>query len=304
MRWCAFLFAVFFSSKLVCSPFFSRGEDSVANKKTRKIVFASVSVAVATGSLIYLNQQWYKPYGTGKFHFFNDDGEWLQMDKAGHAFTTYNTGRLMMRSMKWAGFSKDQSIFIGGSSGFLYMTAIELMDGFSSGWGFSWGDMGANFCGSALAISQEYFWKGQRIAMKYSFHQTRYPGYRPSLLGSGLAQEALKDYNGQTLWLSFNMASFLKRETRFPKWLNLAFGYSASGMISAENNYVVVNADGTIIGNERYRKLLLSLDFDLTKIKTHSSFLRGLFSALNCVKVPFPALEFSQGRIEGHALYF
>jgi hypothetical protein len=304
MRWRTLFLSVIFSSKLFCIPFFSPGEDTVPHKKTRKIIFASASLAVTAGSLVYLDQQWYKPYGTGRFHLFNDNGEWLQMDKAGHSFTTYNAGRLMMSSMKWAGFSRTQSVFIGGGSGFLYMTAIEMLDGFSSGWGFSWGDMGANFCGAALAISQEYFWKEQRITMKYSFHQTRYAAYRPSLLGSGLAQEALKDYNGQTIWLSVNMASFLKKENEFPKWLNVAFGYSASGMISAENNYVVVNADRTVIGNERYRKLLLSIDVDLTKIKTRSSFLRGLFAALNCVKIPFPALEFSKGRIGGHALYF
>src|SRR6185369_2255358 len=101
-------------------------------------------------SLIYLNQAWYSSYNTSNFHFFADGREWLQMDKVGHAFTTYQIGRFMMQSMQWAGFTEKQSVFIGGTSGLAYMTAIEAMDGFSAGWGFSWGDMLANTSGSAL----------------------------------------------------------------------------------------------------------------------------------------------------------
>jgi hypothetical protein len=278
--------------------------DSISNKKTKKIIVATSVGIVTTGSLIYLNQLWYSSYSSGNFHFFNDNAEWLQMDKVGHAFTTYNSGRLMMEAMQWAGFSKKQSIFIGGSSGFAYMTAIEIMDGFSGGWGFSWGDMGANFGGSALAISQQYFWNEQRIGLKYSFHQTSYPRYRPSELGSNLQEQFIKDYNGQTYWLSVNIASFLKRETKFPKWINVALGYGAQGMISGSDNYVVVNADGSVIGNARYRKYLLSLDVDLTKIKTRSHFLKGVFNVFNCFKIPFPTIEFNQHFTKIHPLYF
>ena len=279
-------------------------EDSIPNRKTRKIVFAATSGAVTAGSLIYLNQLWYKPYASGNFHFFNDDDEWLQMDKVGHGFTTYDIGRLMMQTMQWAGFTKKQSIFIGGGSGFAYMTAIELMDGFSTGWGFSWGDMTANFGGSALAISQQYFWNEQRISLKYSFHQTSYPAYRPNLLGSNLSEQIVKDYNGQTYWLSVNIASFLAKETKFPRWINVALGYGAEGMISGSNNYVVVSSNGQITGNDRYRKCFLSLDVDFTKIKTKSSFLRGVFSAINCLKIPFPAIEFNDHLTKLHGLYY
>jgi hypothetical protein len=278
--------------------------DSVKNAKQRKLVVAISAGAAAGGSLVYLNQAWYKPYGTGSFHFFDDNGEWLQMDKAGHVFTTYQAGRAMLGCMRWAGFSQKQSLWLGGGAGFLYLSAIEVMDGFSKGWGFSWGDMGANTAGALLAIGQEAAWHGQRISLKFSFHQTSFPQYRPVLLGKDPAEQVLKDYNGQTYWLSANIASFFCRHRKFPRWLNLAIGYGASGMISGDNNYVYVGADGKVIGNDRYRRYYLSLDADLTRIKTKSKFLKAVFAAVNCIKIPFPAIEWSQSELQAHPFFF
>jgi len=278
--------------------------DSIKNKKTRKIIFGTSVAAVSVGSVVYLNQAWYKPYATGDFHLFADGDEWLQMDKVGHVWTTYQTGRLMMQSMKWAGFRKDRAQAIGAFSGFLYMTAIECMDGFSSGYGFSWTDMGANLAGSSLAYFQEHVWEEQRVLIKFSFHQTAFPQYRPALLGHNLGEQVLKDYNGQSYWLSVNPSSFLGKETKFPKWLNIAFGYGATGMISGDDNYVYVGSDGKVVGNERYRRYFLSLDVDLTRIKTRSKFLKTIFSAFNCIKVPLPAIELNKAGFTGHLLYF
>src|SRR5687768_16790977 len=87
-------------------------EDSVnLNLKNRQLLVAGTSVALTGGSLIYLNQEWYAPYSTGKFHFFNDNAEWLQMDKAGHVFSTYQAGRLMMEAYDWAGFNKKYKLY-------------------------------------------------------------------------------------------------------------------------------------------------------------------------------------------------
>ena len=137
-----------------------------------------------------------------------------------------------------------QKLFIGGTLGYGYMTAIEIMDGYSKGWGFSWADMGANTLGTALAISQEAAWKEQRFNLKISFHQTSMAQYNPDLLGKDLSEQILKDYNGQTYWLSVNPASFMNKETKFPKWLNIAVGYGANGMTG---------------GNEKERKYTLAL---------------------------------------------
>jgi hypothetical protein len=281
--------------------------DSLApvNYKTRKIILASSSAVLTTGSLLYLDQAWFDQYSTGKFHFFNDNKEWLQMDKAGHLYTNYQTSRLMMGAFNWAGFNKKQELFIGGTIGFAYMTAVECMDGFSKGWGFSYGDMIANALGTSAAISQQAFWKEQRIQFKFSYAQSGLAKYNPDLLGKSLSTQLLKDYNSQTYWLSVNPSSFIKKENKFPKWLSVAFGYSAYGMLGGyENNIVVQDADGNVLKFDRERRYYFSLDVDLTRVKTKSKVLKKVFSVINILKFPAPAIQFSKNKTRFYYLYY
>lgn len=270
---------------------------SQKQKRARSIILLGGLSAYTAGSLIYLNEVWYKQYKTSSFHFFNDNNEWCQMDKVGHAFTTYQSGRLLYSAMRWAGFDKKKSILLGETYGTLYMTAIEIMDGYSSGWGFSWGDETANVSGGLLFGLQQYFWDEQRIQLKFSTHLSPYAKYRPNELGSNFGERVIKDYNGQTYWLSVNIFSFLKEGSRFPKWLNMAVGYGADGMISGSDNYVIINPDKSVTSFKRYRKFSLSLDVDLSKIKTRSKVLKGIFSAFSVLKVPFPAIRYQNGKI-------
>jgi len=303
MRNKTLLFIIFFflNQNLFCQS------DSIPpiHYSNRKTVLIS-STAVLTGaSLIYLNQQWYSHYNTGKFHFFNDNAEWLQMDKAGHAFSTYQISRLMMEGFEWAGFNKKQTLFVGGTIGLGYMTAVELMDGYSEGWGFSWGDMVANLAGTSLAISQKAIWNQQRIQLKYSFSQSGLAQYNPTLLGNTIYSQWLKDYNAQTYWLSINPSTFLKSDTKFPKWLNVSFGYSAYGMIGGMyNTRVVQDQDGNVLKLQRQRRYYLSLDVDLTRIKTKSKFLKSVFSVFNILKIPAPTIEFKDTGLRFYYLYY
>lgn len=275
------------------------------NYNTRKIILASSTAVITTGSLLFLDQAWFKQYNTGKFHFFNDNAEWLQMDKCGHFYTNYQTSRLMMGAFNWAGFNRKQTLFIGGSIGLAYMTAIECMDGMSSGWGFSYGDMIANVLGTSSAISQQAFWKEQRIQFKFSYSESGLAQYNPNLLGNNLATRMLKDYNGQTYWLSINPSSFIKKENKFPKWLNVALGYSAYGMIGgSDNNFVVEDNDGNVLKFDRDRRFYFSLDVDLTRIKTKSKILKKVFSVINILKFPAPAIQFSKNKPRFYYLYY
>ncbi len=279
----------------------SQASDTVSVFRKRKIILGATSVGITAGTLIYLNQAWYQQYNTGAFHTFNDNDEWLQMDKCGHVLSNYQTARLMMNAMQWAGYNKKQKLAIGGLSGFAYMSAIEVMDGYSKGWGFSWGDMASNALGSGLAIGQEALWNSQRIQLKLSYFSSKYAQYNPSLLGNSFSQQILKDYNAQTYWLSVNPASFMQKETKFPKWLNVALGYGADGMLGARyNNIIVQDAQGTVVNFNRQRQFYLSLDADLTKIPVKSKALKIVFSWLNIIKIPFPNIELSNGMLKAN----
>lgn len=269
------------------------------NTSRRTTVYIS-EAAIGGLTLLALNQMWYADFERSKFHTFNDNNEWLQMDKMGHVFSSYQLGRIGANALNWSGASKKEQLLYGATLGFTFLTAVEVLDGFSKEWGFSWGDMMANGAGTGLYIGQELLWQEQRITLKYSFHQTKYAKLSPDKLGNGLLEELLKDYNGQTYWLSFNLHSFLKND-HIPKWLNLAVGYGADDMFSAYNELV----NNSVINKTGKRQFYLSLDVDLSRIKTNSQVLRSIFDVLNVLKVPFPALEFTdKNDIKFHGIYF
>lgn len=278
---------------------FLRPSDSL-NVKRRNTVIISEAVAL-TGTLVALNQLWYNNYPKSDFHIKNDNAQWLQMDKAGHVYSSYHMGRVGAELLEWSGADKRSQLIYGATLGFAFLSTVEVFDGYSSEWGFSWGDMAANASGTALYVSQELLWKEQRIIPKFSFHTTSYASARPNVLGESLNEQVLKDYNGQTYWLSGNIHSFFKG-SKIPRWMNVAAGYGAEGMITGDD--VLVN---TVFFPEktRIRQFYLSLDVDLTKIETKSPTLKTLFSIFNTIKIPAPTFEInSLGKSKFHIFYF
>jgi hypothetical protein len=270
----------------------------------RLIPLLAAQGTLYVGSMIGLNVLWYKNYAHSKFHLFNDNKEWLQMDKFGHILTAYTISRLTSALYHWSGIKEASSNTFGTLLGLGYQTNIEIFDGFSSAWGFSIGDMVANTIGAGLFISQQAAWGEQRVSMKISFHPTEYAQYRPDELGNNFIEHSIKDYNGQTYWLSFAIASFLPKGTKFPGWLCLDFGYGAEGMIGGTSNPIMYNQNGDPVSFQRYRQLYCSLDVDLTRIPTNLGALKAIFSTISFIKVPMPTLELSRGKLKFHILYF
>lgn len=296
-----FLFFLVFQGLCAQSQFdnFFKPSDSLS-KIRQKTVLVSESV-LAAGALVGLNQLWYADYPKSNFHFKNDNSEWLQVDKVGHFYSSYQIGRIGAELLHWSGTSRKQQLIYGASLGFVFLTAVEVFDGYSAEWGASIGDVVANASGTALYVSQELIWEEQRIIPKFSYHTTQYANYRPNVLGSTFSEQILKDYNGQTYWLSANLHSFYK-DSKIPKWFNIAFGYGAEGMVYGNS---VNTATITEPKFDRFRQFYLSFDVDFTKISTKSHFLKSIFSILNTVKIPAPALEYSSHKgFVFHSLYF
>lgn len=267
--------------------------------KPRRNAVAITEASLAGVTLIGLNQLWYSDFERSKFHTINDNNEWLQMDKMGHVFTSYQVGKFGAQVLNWSGVSKKDQLIYGSTLGFGFLTAVEILDGFSEEWGFSWGDVAANASGTGLYIGQELLWNEQRINLKFSFHQTQYALQRPDKLGEGFLEQVLKDYNGQTYWLSANLYSFFK-DSKIPKWLNVAVGYGADGMLTGIKD-IDTNLLTTI---NRQRQFYLSFDVNLSKIKTNSPLLKSIFDVFNVIKIPFPTLEFNKNGCVFHLLYY
>jgi hypothetical protein len=75
--------------------------------------------AIVYGALVGLNQLWYADYPKSDFHFINDNAEWLQMDKAGHIYSSYHLGRLGLKCSNGVELAKEQLIF-GSGMGFAF----------------------------------------------------------------------------------------------------------------------------------------------------------------------------------------
>jgi hypothetical protein len=195
--------------------------------------------------------------------------------------------------LEWCDIEQKKSALIGSLTGFMILAPIEIFDGFSAAYGASTGDLIANAGGASFFLAQSLTWNEIRIHPKFSVHKTSYASLRPEVLGDTWTSRTLKDYNGQTYWLSIDMDKFV----RFPKWLNIAVGYGAEQMIYARD------AQNAASQFDPYRQYYLSIDFDLTAIKTKSTTIKTLIFIANMIKIPAPAIEFSRHGIKYHGLY-
>ncbi len=291
------------------------------NQQRFKLGIAFTGVAY-TGFSIGLYNSWYKNFDLEPFHLYNDWGEWRHMDKMGHIYSGYFQSLLCHDGARWAGLSKNKSIWIGMAFSTLFQTTIEVMDGFSPKWGFSLPDIGANVLGTSFFAAQQHFWDEQRISIKISSIPKSYPHQAihsveglssttlnsrvDQLYGTNFFERYLKDYNAQTYWASVRLHSFLPEGNRWPKWLNLAIGYGAENMYGGYQNSWTQNSHSFILDPKeypRYSQVFLGFDVDLPQLNPRSPFLKTMCSVFNIFKVPSPALEINtQGQIKFHFL--
>jgi hypothetical protein len=282
------------------TAFFS---DSDTLLKKRITPVAIGTAAVWTSGVIALHSVWYSQYPKTDFHFYDDSKNWLQMDKMGHVYSNYQLSRYSGQLFKWTGLSPKKSMLIGTAVGFGFQTTLELFDGYSKNWGFSWSDVAANAIGAGFYLSQEWMWQEQRIHLKFSYHNSQYAAIRPSVLGANLSEKILKDYNGQTYWISFHPV-LLRENSAIPKWINLSVGYSVDAkLVGDQDTYVHWTTNGPIT-YQAQRQLIFSLDVDLSKLPVKRSWLKTILKQLNSLKVPFPALLLQNGKLSTKALYF
>ncbi len=263
-----------------------------------------------SGSTIGLYKSWYAPYHTGDFHFYNDWGEWKNIDKAGHIFSAYFQAELLYRGARWVGLKKSQASIYSGGIALLFMSTIEVMDGFSDGWGFSLPDMGANLLGVGLFVGQEYVWEEQFFRMKWSASPSKVEPYyaignkgtsipldirRQMLFGKTLSERLLKDYNGTHVWLSCSMPKAITETGYWPEWLTLALGVGAGNLYGGYENSWVKDGERFVLPKTqfpRYTSIYLSPDINWLKVPAKNNWLKSVFVLLNVFKLPAPTVEY------------
>lgn len=285
----------------------------------RNALFGGGTLLYGAGSL-WLYHSWYKGHPQESFHLFDDWNEWNNMDKVGHIYSGYGQTFLAFEAAKWTGMRKKSALTVGMLTSLLFQTTIEVMDGFSTKWGFSIPDFVSNIIGVGAFYAQERLWDEQRFRIKFSSYPQSYddiPIYSNSgaqsslikrveaLYGKTGYERLLKDYNAQIYWLSIDIDRFLPAGNRWPSWLDLAIGYSGKNMFGGFDNSWEEDGQRFRVPDAlvRQKEFYISVDIDISDIPIKNRTLRTLVSAFSIFKIPSPSLEItSSGEVKFYIL--
>lgn len=256
-------------------------------------------------SLLWLSSVWYNSYTS--FHFFDDLFEWNYLDKLGHFFASFHLSLFCYKTFGEPenlnpSFKKKWICF----AGFVLLLPIEILDGFSLNYGASPADLLANGLGSLFCYCHVSYRSISTTLPKFSFHSTAFALLRPELLGSSIFQQTLKDYNGQTYWLSVDLNKIFNVKV-LPHWLTLAVGYGAEGLLGGHDNVWQTKEGKTIdyATVARTKRIFISLDVNASYLRRRNKLFNYLFAPFVLLKFPAPTLEINFARgIFFHPIYF
>ena len=170
-----------------------------------------------------------------------------------------------------------------------------MFDGFSEAYGASTGDLIADGAGALILPGSE-----KALVRNANSPEVFIPhnGIRASSdlkCSAKVRSESLKDYNGQTYWFSVDLDKFF----RFPKWLNIAAGYGAEGMVYARDCQQLPTDF-----QPHTASIISAIDPDLTAIRTRSKVVKTILFFANMIKIPAPTLEISGNGVRASCVLF
>ncbi|MDZ4758161.1 MAG: DUF2279 domain-containing protein [Bacteroidota bacterium] len=272
---------------------------------TRVFAVVTICLFIYLGALVGLANVWYGNESTSSPHWFNDMGEWRFMDKLGHVFTAFTIVRFMSKVLKWAKCKPNVSIWLGAFLGFAFMCSIELLDSLSPKYGASVADIIANALGTLVLVVQVKLFGKVKLMPKFGFQFSQYAVLRPSMLGGTWAEQALKDYNGQTYWYSMGLRDITKIKF-IPSWLQISVGIGADGLLGGFENQWEQNGQSLqMLDVGRFSEIYFSLDIDWELLFVNYKWIRRFMFLANNFKTPLPTLKFStNGSISFYWFYF
>jgi hypothetical protein len=250
-------------------------KDSVSKRiiNTSKLyLIGGVTAGVFVCGYAVQNNLWWKG-DKSKFHFtWRQDWIYaLGEDKFGHFFFPYLVSNIYSQALEWAGFDKEKSLWYSSSFALAYETFVEIRDGFSKQWGFSWGDFTAAALGSAYPVFQNKI----PVLKNFNFKISFYPSDR---FKHGSNSVIFDDYESTYDWLSINVHKLLPENIRkfYPGFLNLAIGHS------------VEKLDNMGGGNHRF---YIGFDWNLEDLPGGGWFWNLLKRNLNYYHLPSPVIQ-------------
>ena len=231
---------------------------------------------ISTATFIYAygiqNNMWWK--GEPSHFHSNWKQDWnyaLGADKLGHFYFGSLVSTIYKNSFRWIGFNQKHSYLYAGLFTLTYQTFLEIRDGFSKQYGFSWGDFAANSLGSMYSYLQYNYPVLKSFNLKISY----YPSQR---FENGSNTYIMDDYESTYHWLSVDVNKLLPNNLRkyFPSFLNIAIGHSVNRLNNLDN-----------ANHEFY----IGLDWNLAVVQTKSKLLNSIIEILNKYHFPAPTIK-------------
>ncbi len=249
---------------------------------TRVALASGCVVSAGTAVYHYQLNAWWKHWRK-PFHFQEDLVYGKSVDKIGHTWNGAFTNFILKKSYRWAGLGEETAHWIGAIGGSLFLSFIEIQDGFSQ-WGFDRVDAAANIAGSFYPLLQYYVPEFKNLGFKASYYPRQY-GKAGNIPGQ--IHTPVDDYEGQTFWLSIKTGKIFPKI--FPDFLNLSVGYSVRNLNDQ---------------SKQYGMILLAPDFDFSEIiPQNTEFLKTIGEGLDYFKFPTPAIQISP-RVIWFGLYY
>jgi uncharacterized protein YfiM (DUF2279 family) len=249
-------------------------DDWPPKKKVVALNAAAVGTTVLAGAASW-------DYYSSSFKFkdegwFDPDTNYGGADKLGHAYSAYVLTCAYNSIYKKWGYSDEKAILGGALSSWSLTTLIELGDGFSKDYGFSWQDETMNTLGVGLAYLRHRY---PSLKEKFDFRMEWFPS---PAFRHGDRFDPFTDYSGQKYLIALKPDGFLKTDNPFLKAVELHFGYYSRGYLNEDKRYFNSENRYTYIG------VGLNMTYLLEKLTGHKA--GGIF---DYVQVPFTYIPFS-----------
>ena len=215
-------------------------------------------------------------WGSSKFHFvsegyFGKDTYNGGMDKLGHAWTAY----VLADYLSWRiGNSFPDALnadITGAALSFGFMSYIEVSDGLSKGYGFSYQDLMADAAGAGFSLLRHRI---PGLAEKLDFRLQYWPS------GDGSSLDFATDYMGQKYVLALKPAGFEALKETPLRFFELELGYYARGFTHSDRD-------------DRRRSLFAGIGLNVAEIydavtrRDGSMISEGVKGGLHYVQVPY-----------------
>jgi len=194
-------------------------------------------------------------------------------DKLGHAYTGAVVAAATGSLYRHWGYESQRAAELSALSSLLLTGAVEIGDGFSQDYGFSWEDQVSNVAGIGLEyLRQRYPALGERVQFRWEYLPSPAVRHRRHT-------DLTTDYSGSRYLLAFPLRAWAGEDSAL-RWLELQVGYGTRGFGKEDLAYF----------DRRTRHPFVGVGIHIPGVIKRLGAARGAQRAFEHIQVPWTAL--------------